>query len=266
MATERNDRNDGALVLDSRPRDGVLVLTLNRPEKRNALSRALLSQMASHLEGAGSDDSVRCVVLAGAGKAFSAGADIGDMVERGLDSYLDPERLAPWQAIENFPKPLIAAIHGYALGGGCELAMLCDIIVAASDARFGQPEINIGVLPGDGGTQRLPRLVGKNLAMRMILAGEFIEAPEAERRGLVAETVAPERLMARAVELAGTIAERPAIALQLAKRAVLSAFEMPLSEGLPFEREQVTKAFATEDRAEGMRAFLEKRPPRFTGR
>ena len=254
------------LLLLDRPVEGVLIATLNRPEKLNALSKALLGDLTAALAAAKEDDTIRAVVLTGRGKAFSAGADISDMVERGVESYLDPERLAHWQAIEAFPKPLIAAVNGYALGGGCELAMLCDLILASEEARFGLPEINIGVLPGDGGTQRLPRLVGKAWATRLILTGEIITAAQARDIGLVIETTEPDRLLKRATALAAEIASKAPLAAQLAKQAMRGAFEKPLSEGLLVEREAVKEAFKTEDRAEGMRAFLEKRPPVFRGR
>lgn len=264
-ATEPAEIGEDLLIVEH-PAEGVLWLVLNRPRKLNALNKALLSRVATVLGEAEQDDSVRCVVLTGAGKAFSAGADIADMTERGLESYLDPDRLGSWETIQNFAKPLIACIDGYALGGGCELAMLCDIIVASENARFGQAEINIGVLPGDGGTQRLPRLVGKGFAMKMILGGEIIDASEAAKRGLVTDLVPAAELPQTVLDLARRIAAKATISVQLAKKAVLHAFEMPLREGLVFERDSVTRAFATEDRAEGMRAFLEKRPPRFTGR
>lgn len=254
------------LVLVDRPVSGVLVATLNRPDKLNALSKGLLQEFAGILEEAADDESVRCVILTGAGKAFSAGADIADMVERGLDSYLDPERLGAWQVVEKFTKPLIAAVNGYALGGGFELAMLCDIMIASEAAHFALPEVNIGVLPGDGGTQRLPRIVGKGFAMRMICTGAMIDAFEAERRGVAMEVAKPEALMTKAIELARTIAEKPPISVRRAKQAIRRAFDTPLEEGLAFERDMVTQAFATEDRAEGMRAFLEKRPAKFVGR
>ena len=226
----------------------------------------LLGELAEALVAAGTESTIRCVVLTGSGKAFAAGADISDMVARGVDSYLDPERLAAWQAIEDFPKPLIAAVNGYALGGGCELAMLTDLIVAAEHAKFGQPEIKIGVIPGDGGTQRLPRMVGHVLALRMILTGELIGADDAARAGLVAEVVPGDQLLSRALDLAETIAKQPPVAARAAKKAVRAARELPLSQGLFFERELVRQTFATEDRAEGMRAFTERRTPMFKGR
>lgn len=254
------------LVLVDRPADGVLVATLNRPDKLNALSKALVGELAGILSDAADDDAVRCVILTGTGKAFSAGADIADMVDRGLDSYLDSERLDGWRVVETFAKPLIAAVNGYALGGGFELAMLCDIIIASEAAHFALPEVNIGVLPGDGGTQRLPRIVGKAFATKMICTGAMIDAVEAERRGIAMALAKPEDLMAQAVDLARTIAEKAPISVRLAKQAIRRVFELPLDEGLAYEREMVTQAFATEDRAEGMRAFLEKRPARFVGR
>lgn len=253
------------LVVES-PQPGVLAITLNRPGKLNALSKALLGELRAVLDEATASAAVHCVVLTGVGKAFSAGADIQDMTDRGLESYLDPERLDHWRAIEGFPKPLIGAINGLALGGGCELAMLCDVLLASEAARFGQPEINIGALPGDGGTQRLVRQIGKSWAMRIILSGEVIDAATAERVGMITEVVPAAKLMDSALALATRIASKPPLSLVLAKRAVLEAFEKPLSEGLDLEREAVVKAFATEDRAEGMRAFVEKRPPIFRGR
>ncbi len=254
------------LVSVRRPAKGVLLLVMNRPDKLNALSKALLGELAALLAEAEGDAEVGCVVITGNGKAFSAGADIEDMVRRGVKSYLDPERLDPWQTIERFEKPLIAAVNGYALGGGCELAMLCDLIIASEKARFGQPELNIGVLPGDGGTQRLPRLVGKGRAMKMILTGEMIDARQAKEYGLVLELAPPDELMNKVIAIAGDIASKPPIAVRLAKRAILQAFERPLGEGLRYEREVVRQAFETEDLAEGLRAFVEKRRPDFKGR
>jgi enoyl-CoA hydratase len=250
----------------SRPAKGVLLLVMNRPDQLNALSKGLLGELAAVLKKAEGDPEIGCVVITGSGKAFSAGADIKDMVKRGVESYLDRDRLDPWQAIERFAKPLIAAVNGYALGGGCELALLCDFIIASEKARFGQPELNIGVLPGDGGTQRLPRLVGKPRAMKMILTGEMIDARQAQEYGLVLELAPPDELVNRAVAIAEDIASKPPIAVRLAKQAILQTFERPLREGLLYEREVVRQAFETEDLAEGMRAFVEKRRPDFKGR
>jgi enoyl-CoA hydratase len=255
-----------ALVLSGAPAEGVLLLTLNRPQKLNALSPALLEELRVLLVSAEADASVRCVVLTGAGKAFCAGADIGDMIERGMEAYLDPQKLAGLAAVESFPKPIIAAVNGYALGGGLELAMLCDFIIASEAAVFGQPEINIAAFPGDGGTQRLPRFVGKALAMKMILTGETIDAREAERVGLVQGLAPPDELLARATEVGRRIAAKAPNALRLAKQAVQKVYEVPLSAGLKFEQEATRQVFATEDRAEGLRAYTEKRTPRYAGR
>ena len=253
-------------IVVSRPRPGVMLVTLNRPQKRNALSIALLAELARTLGEADRDDAVRCVVLTGDERAFSAGADINDQLERGLDAVFSKQRLAAWEAVQRFPKPLVAAVDGYALGGGCELAMLCDIIVAGETARFGQPEINIGIFPGDGATQRLPRAVGKSTAMKLVLTGEMIDAATAKSIGLVAEVTANGETVPRALDLARLIAEKSLTALRLAKESVLEAFETSLAEGLAFERRNLALAFDTEDRKEGMAAFVEKRKPRFRGR
>jgi enoyl-CoA hydratase len=254
-----------SLVLAER-RDRVLLVTLNRPAKLNALSKALLQQLAGALSAAERDSAIGCVVLTGAGRAFSAGADISDMLERGVASYADPERLACWSAIEGFAKPILAAVNGHALGGGLELALLCDIVIAAASAKFATPEIRIGSFPGDGGTQRLPRLVGKSFAMQMVLTGETVDAALAERKGLVSEVVPDERLLPRALEIAGSIAEKSVAITPYAKKAVLAAFETGLADGLKIEHRLTVEAFATEDRMEGLRAFAEKRPPVFKGR
>ena len=257
---------DAALVLAERPAPGVLLLTLNRPDKLNALSKALLGELCDRLAEAERDGAIGCVVLTGAGRAFCAGADISDMLERGVAAYVDPERLADWHAIEAFPKPLLAAINGYALGGGLELALLCDIAVAAEGARFAAPEIKIGSFPGDGGTQRLPRLAGKSFAMQMVLTGEMVDAHLAERKGLVSEVLAAGRLLPRALEIAGAIAGKSVAITPYAKKAVLAAFETGLAEGLRTEHRLIVEAFGTEDRMEGLRAFAERRPPVFKGR
>jgi enoyl-CoA hydratase len=252
-------------VVVTQPRPRVTLVTLDRPAKRNALSIALMGELASVLERAAADDGVRCVVITGDERAFSAGADINDQLERGLDAVFAAERLDAWRTVERFEKPLVAAVEGYALGGGCELALLADIVIAAETARFGQPEINIGIFPGDGATQRLPRWVGKSMAMKMILSGEMIDATEAQAIGLVAEVTAAGKTVDRALDLAAVIAEKSPIALRLAKEAVLTAFETPLSAGLEFERRNLALAFDSDDQKEGMRAFVEKRKPRFRG-
>ncbi|MGN6490229.1 MAG: enoyl-CoA hydratase-related protein [Devosia sp.] len=254
------------LLLTERPLPGVLLVTLNRPEKLNALSRELLHRLAAELDAAAADPSTGVVVLTGAGRAFSAGADVADMLASGDAAYADPERLDAWRRIEDFPKPLLAAINGYALGGGLELALLCDILIASDPARFGTPEINIASFPGDGGTQRLPRLVGRAFAMQMILTGELIDAALAERKGLVGEVTAPEALLPRALELAGSIAGKSSAITPYAKRAVRAADALPLAEGLRHEHALILEAYGKQDRQEGLRAFAEKRPPRFEGR
>jgi len=254
-----------ALLLVARPAPGVLLLTLNRPDKLNALSPELLGRLAAELDTAAADRETGAVILTGAGRAFSAGADVADMLARGTEAYTDPARLSAWRRIETYPKPLIAAVNGYALGGGLELALLCDILIAGAAASFGAPEINIASFPGDGGTQRLPRLVGRSFAMQMILTGERIDARLAERKGLVSEVVDADALLARAIALATLIAQKSSAVTPYAKRAVRAADELPLAAGLRHEHELVVEAYGKADRAEGLRAFAEKRPPRFTG-
>ena len=244
---------------------GVTLITLNRPAKMNALNIALTCELADALTAARDDAGVRCVVLAGNERSFSAGADIADQQTYGTEAVFGRKRLDAWDRIQNFPKPLVAAVNGYALGGGNELAMLADIIIAGDTARFGQPEINIGILPGDGATQRLVRAVGKSAAMKMILSGEMIDAEQAKQMGLVAEVVPVSQTLSRALEIAGRIAEKSPIAARLAKEAVLTAFESSLSSGLVFERKNLRIAFDSADRKEGMAAFLEKRKPVFKG-
>ena len=259
------DQIDKKLVLDARD-DRVLVLTLNRPEKLNALSKQLLEELTSHLTAAANDPAVACVVLTGQGKAFSAGADISDMVERGVASYADPVRLEKLRIIEDFPKPLLAAVNGFALGGGLELALLCDIIIASESAKFAAPEIKIGSFPGDGGTQRLPRLVGSSFAMQMILTGMMVDATLAERKGLLSEVVSADQLMPRALEIASQIAAMSSAITPYAKRAVKAANVLPLADGVAFEHRLTVEAFDTHDRVEGLRAFAEKRSPNFLNR
>ena len=254
------------LIVLSRPRPGVLLITLDRPSKRNALSIALMGELAAALDEAAGDDAIRAVVLTGDDRAFSAGADINDQLAHGLDAVFSEARLAAWKVVEGFPKPLIAAVVGDALGGGCELAMLADIIIAGASARFGQPEINIGIFPGDGATQRLPRTLGKSMAMKLILSGEPMDAATARDIGLAAEVTKDGETVRRALDLAATIAEKSPIALRLAKASVLGAYQTTLAQGLELERRNLTLAFATEDQKEGMTAFVEKRKARFRGR
>jgi len=249
-----------------RPAEGVLKITLNRPEARNALRTQTLGEIAAALAAAAADDSVRAVVITGGLEYFAAGADVREMAPLGPDEILAHERQRHWRAIATFPKPLIAAVNGYALGGGCELALCADIVCAGTHARFGQPEINLGMIPGAGGTQRLARTAGKALAMQMVLTGQPIDASTALAAGLVCEVDEPESALARAVELASIIATKPPLAVMAAKAAVLRAWEMPLTEGLAAEKKAFADLAATHDRNEGIAAFLEKRPPRFTGR
>jgi enoyl-CoA hydratase len=246
---------------------GVALLTIDRPAARNALSFALLAELAAELERLDGDPTCRVVVLTGAGdNAFAAGADITELADQ------TPERLAAeghfdaWDRIAAVEVPVIAAIRGYALGGGCELAMGCDLLVAGDDARFGQPEIRIGVMPGAGGTQRLTRAIGMARAMDLVLTGRLMDAAEAERSGLVTRVVPAAETVSAALDLADTIAGMPPLAVRAAKRAVRAAAELPLSAGLRHEREAFFALFATDDQREGMRAFIEKRAPTWTGR
>jgi enoyl-CoA hydratase len=241
---------------------GVVVLTLNRPKALNALSETVMGALDALLTELEADPAVRCVVLQGAGRAFAAGADVSAMAEQGA-AFTGLDR---WARVRAFEKPLIAAVHGYALGGGCELAQACDIVIAAEDARFGLPEVSLGIIPGAGGTQLTPRAVGKSLAMEIVLAGRMLTADEALAHGLCSRVVAREALHDEAVALATTIASRPPVAVRLAKRAVIEAFARTLEDGLAHEREAFDTAFASEDAREGIRAFVEKRPPSWTGR
>jgi enoyl-CoA hydratase len=243
--------------------DAVLLIRLNRPQALNALSRKLMGELAQALTEAEADPATRCIVLTGSEKAFAAGADVKEMVAltyaevASLDLY-GPEA----EAIGRIRKPLIAAVSGYCLGGGCELAMMCDFILADETARFGQPEVNLGINAGMGGTQRLTRLIGKAKAMEMNLTGRLIDAAEAERAGLVARIV-PGDVVAEALKVAQGIALKSALAVRAVKESVNRALELPLSEGLRFERRMFHSAFATSDQTEGMQAFLEKRAAQF---
>jgi enoyl-CoA hydratase len=244
----------------------VATIQLYRPEVLNALNLQLMDEVISSLEAYEADDNVRCVVITGNERAFAAGADIKEMAEASTIEMLRRDQFAKWDRIRRFKKPLIAAVSGYALGGGNELAMLCDMIIASETAQFGQPEINIGVMPGAGGTQRLTRAVGKAVAMEVVLAGRMLSAREALQYGLVNRVVPVEVFLTEAQRLAAQIAEKGPIAAQLAKEAVLKAFDTSLSEGLVFERKNFYMLFSTEDQKEGMTAFVEKRKPHFEGR
>jgi len=241
------------------------MITLHRPDARNALRTRMLREIADALAAAAADDAVAAVVLTGGLACFAAGADIREMAPLGPVEILLHERQQHWRAIASFPKPLVAAVNGYALGGGCELALCADIVVAGTGAKFGQPEINLGMIPGAGGLQRLARTVGKARAMQMVLTGEPIDAATAQAAGIVVEVDEPESALARAVEIASALAHKPALALREAKAAVLRAFELPLAEALAADRQAFALLAGTHDRNEGIAAFLEKRPPRFTG-
>jgi len=252
-------------ILLERPAEGVLQITLNRPEARNALRTQTLREIAAALASAAADDATRAVVITGGLEYFAAGADVREMAPLGPAEILAHERQTHWRAIAAFPKPLVAAVNGYALGGGCELALCADILCAGTNAQFGQPEINLGMIPGAGGTQRLARCAGKALTMQMVLTGRPIDAAAALAAGIVCEVDEPESALARAVELAAIIATKPPLAVQAAKAAVLRSWELPLADGLAAEKTAFAALAATHDRNEGIAAFLEKRPPRFTG-
>ncbi len=248
-------------------RGRVGLLTLNRPEVLNALSNEVIDELAAAVRAFEADDGIGAMVLTGSQKAFAAGADIGAMSDwTYMDVYKSDYLGGNWDALRRTRKPLIAAVSGYALGGGCELAMLCDFIIAAENARFGQPEIKLGVIPGYGGTQRLPRAVGKAKAMDLVLTARMMDAAEAERAGLVSRIVPAERLLDEALEAATTIASMSLPAVMMAKECINRAYEAPLSESLLFERRNFHALFATEDQKEGMRAFVEKRKPDFKHR
>lgn len=244
----------------------VATITLNRPEALNALNGTLVTELIEAALAFDADPGIGAIVLTGSAKAFAAGADIKEMAELGFsDMYLGGP-FPGWGGFERLRTPVIAAVAGYALGGGCELAMMCDIIIAADTAKFGQPEINLGVLPGFGGSQRLPRAVGKYKAAEMVLTGRQMGAEEAERSGLVSRVVPADELLAEAAKAAETIASKSLVAVYAAKDALQAAQEMPLAEGLRFERQAFAAMFATDDQKEGMRAFAEKRAANFTHR
>ncbi|MCL8206767.1 MAG: enoyl-CoA hydratase/isomerase family protein [Actinomycetia bacterium] len=244
----------------------VGILRLNRPEVLNALNSAVMEALADQLTRWDRDPAVRVVILTGNDKAFAAGADIAEMAERTPVEMLQSAQITRWEAIRQFSKPLIAAVSGWALGGGMELAMLCDLIVASETARFGQPEIRLGVMPGAGGTQRLTKIVGKMRAMDLVLTGRHITAEEALQWGLVNRVVPVEQYWEEALKLARSLAAGPPLALALAKEAVLFSLDSTVEDGLKFERKVFALLFASEDRREGMAAFLEKRAPQFRGR
>jgi enoyl-CoA hydratase len=248
-------------------RDGAVgIVTINRPRQLNALSSAVLTELVDALEAHDRDAEIRAIILTGGADVFAAGADLKEFSNRTVVEMLSGNRVALFDRVRGIGKPLIAAVSGYALGGGCELTMLCDMIVASETARFGQPEINVGLMPGAGGTQRLARTIGKAKAMEMVLVGAPIDAVTAERLGLVNRVVPVADLLDAAKSLAQKIASRPPLSVKLTKQAVLKAFELPLSEAVEYERKLFYLLFATEDAQEGISAFIEKRPPTFRGR
>ncbi|AVS80270.1 enoyl-CoA hydratase [Paracidovorax avenae] len=247
--------------------DKVGVITLNRPKQLNALNDQLMDELGDALAAFDADERIGCIILTGSEKAFAAGADIGAMAKYGFaDAYKGDYITRNWERIRSIRKPVIAAVSGFALGGGCELAMMCDFIIAADNAKFGQPEIKLGVIPGAGGTQRLPRAVGKSKAMDMALTARMMDAQEAERAGLVSRVVPYDKLMDEALGAALMIAGFSQMAVMAAKETVNRAFEGSLSDGLMYERRLFHALFATQDQKEGMAAFLEKRPAAFTHR
>ncbi len=244
----------------------VGIIRLNRPKQLNALSLELMKQLVAAMETFDADDNIYVILLAGNERAFAAGADINDMAESTVVEQYKRNQFARWERIRRVSKPIVAAVSGYALGGGCELMMHCDVIIASETAQIGQPEINIGVIPGAGGTQRLTRAVGKATAMDVVLTGRFLTAPEALGARLVSRVVPKEHFYSEALRVAQEMSRKPPLALRLAKEAVLKAHEMSLSDGLEYERKLFYMLFATEDQKEGMRAFVEKRKPEFKGR
>jgi enoyl-CoA hydratase len=253
------------ILLETRGRTGLI--RLNRPKQLNALNDALMDELGDALAKLDADDGIGAIVITGNEKAFAAGADIGAMKDWGyMDVYKSGYITRNWERMKSVRKPVIAAVAGFALGGGCELAMMCDIVIAADSARFGQPEIKLGVMPGAGGTQRLPRAVGKAKAMDLVLTGRMMDAQEAERAGLVSRVVAADKLLDEALAVAAQIAGFSLPSVMMAKEAVNRAYEAPLSEGILFERRLFHALFATEDQKEGMAAFVEKRKPDFKHR
>jgi len=253
------------IIVETRGRVGLIAL--NRPKALNALNDALMTELGDALGAFDADEAIGAIVITGSDKAFAAGADIGAMKDWGyMDVYKGEYITRNWERMKSVRKPVIAAVAGYALGGGCELAMMCDIIFAAEGARFGQPEIKLGIIPGAGGTQRLPRAVGKAKAMDLVLTGRMMEAAEAERAGLVSRVVPADRLLDEALAAAAQIAEFSLPSVMMAKESIKRAYETPLAEGILFERRAFHSLFSTEDQKEGMAAFIEKRKPGFKHR
>lgn len=255
-----------SLVLTERPAEGVVLLRLNRPEARNALNLAIRKEIVAALDIATDDKDVRAVVLTGNEKAFAGGADLAEMKALGPIEYMQRGVHKLWDRIAAFPKPLIAAVNGFALGGGCELALHCDIIIAGEGAKFGQPEVKVGIMPGGSGTQRLTRAIGKHKAMLMVLTGEMFSAKEASEMGLVSRVVPDAEVVPHAIRMASGIARLPPLAIEMTKDAVIAGQDAPLAAALNLERKSIWLLFGTEDKQEGMGAFLDKREPKFKGK
>lgn len=254
------------VVLLERPGPGIALLRLNRPERLNALNMAVRESLAAHFTELAGDDAVRCVVVTGNEKAFAAGADVAELAARTPTDEAFVKSRAAWAAMERYRRPIIAAVNGFALGGGCELAMHCDIVIAGEGAKLGQPEVKLGIMPGAGGTQRFVRAAGKFAAMRWVLTGDLLTAADALRLGLVSEVVADGEVLPHALEIATRIAALPPLAVAAIKEVILGGADLPLEAALRREGESFQKLFATEDRTEGMRAFIDKRKPEFKGR
>ncbi|MBX3650252.1 MAG: enoyl-CoA hydratase/isomerase family protein [Burkholderiales bacterium] len=254
------------VVITERPAEGVGLIRINRPEARNALNLEVRRLIGQYLTEMSDDESVRCIVLTGNEKAFAAGADIKEMANASTIDMLLRGTQKMWRTIYACPKPVIAAVSGFALGGGCELAMTCDIIIAGESAKFGQPEVKIGIIPGGGGTQRFPRTVGKYKAMRYVLTGDLFGAKEANEMGLVSEIVPDAEVEKRAVAMAAQIAELAPLAIQQTKESVIRGMDASLETGLTLETRTLQMLFASQDQKEGMAAFIEKRKPKFSGR
>ena len=258
--------SESTLIIET-PAEGVRLIRLNRPQALNALNDQMMDELTAALDEAEADPAIRCMIITGSDRAFAAGADIKEMAAKTYAQVLGEDFITRnWERITRCRKPVIAAVAGFALGGGCEVAMMCDFIIAADNARFAQPEINLGVIPGAGGTQRLTRIAGKSKAMDMVLTARMMDAAEAERCGLVSRIVPLAELIPTAIEVASKIAALSPNAVLLAKELVNAAYETPLSQGVKIERRHFHSLFAFHDQTEGMAAFIEKRPPRFTGR
>lgn len=255
------------LITETDAEDGFAVIQMNRPDSLNALSEQMMTELSAAFDRFEADDEVQCIVLTGTKRAFSGGADVKEIHEKSYpQTFYEDFITRNWERAARARKPVIAAVAGYAVGGGCELAMMCDIILAADSARFGQPEVRLGVMPGAGATQRLTRAIGKSKAMELCLTGRMMDAAEAERCGLVSRVVPADDLLSEARDLARTIASMPRAATMMTKEAINAAFETPLSQGILLERRLFQSLFATRDQKEGMAAYLEKRPAHFRDR